>query len=135
MKKEEEEEEEEDEGGAAAAAAQEDGGDTSATAAAAAPTQPEMEEQPQPQPPPLRERDPIASVCSSSRLDEFFAQTIGSTQLQLKLPVPRSESADYVSERTTGMALPQEQELQVIKNYSQLKEYFFPVYKNRLIGF
>lgn len=57
-----------------------------------------------------RQRDPIAGVCNSSRLEDFFTK---STELELKLPVPRSESADFVSERTTGMALPEEQDLLV----------------------
>eukprot|EP00095_Tigriopus_kingsejongensis_P009626 maker-scaffold94_size379870-snap-gene-0.12 protein:Tk09626 transcript:maker-scaffold94_size379870-snap-gene-0.12-mRNA-1 annotation:"hypothetical protein L798_11659" len=45
----------------------------------------------------------IRAICSSTTLDEFLARD---AQLRITYEVPHSISADFVSERTTGMPLP-----------------------------
>ena len=48
-------------------------------------------------------RDNIEAICSSPALDNFFAKD---TALKVSYDVPSSRSANFVSEKTTGMPIP-----------------------------
>ncbi len=47
---------------------------------------------------------PISAVCSSQTLDQFLE---GPTDLNVSYNVAKNSGVDYVSEKTTGMELPE----------------------------
>ncbi len=53
-------------------------------------------------------------VCSSSSLDRLLSE-----ELRLSFRVPKSRGVDYISERTTGIAIP-ESDL-MVRNMTQYK--------------
>ncbi len=51
--------------------------------------------------------EPVSTVCASQKLDEIFK---GGKDLKVSYEVPRLEGVDFVSERTTGMDPPPEEQ-------------------------
>ena len=68
----------------------------------------------------------MSSVCSSSKLDEMLSSD---THLNISYRVPRSACVEFVSEKTTGMELPEFDSDARVKNmfqpYFKYRQYFF----------
>ena len=70
--------------------------DTTGTVTAPCPSNPTTPEN-------KKTRDSIEAICSSTDLDNFLAKD---TALKVSYDVPSSRSANFVSEKTTGMPIP-----------------------------